>query len=75
MALQLTVFIICAVGILVSTLFNLRLRIGKISISLYWLVPLVCAVILLASGGVDAKSVWAQFTSDDEVNPLKILDN
>ena len=73
MALQLTVFIICAVGILVSTLFNLRLRIGKISISLYWLVPLVCAVILLASGGVDAKSVWAQFTSDDEVNPLKIL--
>ena len=73
MALQLTVFIICAVGILVSTLFNLRLRIGKISISLYWLVPLVCAVILLASGGVDAKSAWAQFTSDDEVNPLKIL--
>lgn len=73
MALQLTVFIICAVGILVSTLFNLRLRIGKISISLYWLVPLVCAVILLASGGVDAKSVWTQFTSDDEVNPLKIL--
>lgn len=73
MTLQLTVFIICAVGILVSTLFNLRLRIGKISISLYWLVPLVCAVILLASGGVDAKPVWAQFTSDDEVNPLKIL--
>lgn len=73
MALQLSVFIICALGILVSTLFNLRLRIGKVGFGLYWLIPLVCAAILLASGGVDAKIVWQSFTSNDEVNPLKIL--
>lgn len=73
MALQLSVFIICALGILVSTLFNLRLRIGKVGFGLYWLIPLVCAAILLASGGVDAKAVWQSFTSNDEVNPLKIL--
>lgn len=73
MAFQLSVFIICALGILLSTLFNLRLRIGKFGLSLYWLIPLVCAIILLAAGGVDAKAVWAQFTSNDEVNPLKIL--
>lgn len=73
MALQLSVFIICTLGILVSTLFNLRLRIGKVGFGLYWLIPLVCAAILLASGGVGAKAVWQSFTSNDEVNPLKIL--
>lgn len=73
MAFSLSMFIICAVGILLSTLFNLRLRIGKIGLSLYWLIPLVIAIILLCFGGVDAKEVWVQFTSDSEVNPLKIL--
>lgn len=73
MAFSLSAFIICALGILLSTLFNLRLRIGKIKISLYWLIPLFIAIILLAFGGVDAKGVWAQFTQDSEVNPLKIL--
>lgn len=73
MAFSLSMFIICAVGILLSTLFNLRLRIGKIGLSLYWLIPLVIAIILLCFGGVDVKEVWKQFTSDSEVNPLKIL--
>lgn len=73
MAFSLSMFIICAVGILLSTLFNLRLRIGKIGLSLYWLIPLVIAIILLCFGGVDAKEVWEQFTIDSEVNPLKIL--
>lgn len=73
MAFSLSMFIICAVGILLSTLFNLRLRIGKIGFSLYWLIPLVIAIILLCFGGVDVKEVWEQFTSDSEVNPLKIL--
>lgn len=73
MAFSLSMFIICAVGILLSTLFNLRLRIGKIGFSLYWLIPLVIAIVLLCFGGVDVKEVWEQFTSDSEVNPLKIL--
>lgn len=73
MAFSLSMFIICAVGILVSTLFNLRLRIGKIGFSLYWLIPLVCAIILLCFDGVDLSNVWVQFTQDSEVNPLKIL--
>lgn len=73
MAFSLAMFIICAVGILLSTLFNLRLRIGKIGLSLYWVIPLLVAIILLCFGGVDASLVWEQFTSDSEVNPLKIL--
>lgn len=73
MAFSLSMFIICAVGILLSTLFNLHLHIGKIEFSLYWLIPLVIVIILLCFGGVDVKEVWEQFTSDSEVNPLKIL--
>lgn len=62
-----------APGIFASTLFDLKIRIGKIGISLYWVFPLIVAIVLLAAGGVDAKIVWQEFTSNTAMNPLKIL--
>lgn len=66
-------FVLASIGILVSTLFDLNVKLGKVKIGLYWVIPLVIAVILLLAKGVDASAVWAQFTSKDAMNPLKIL--
>lgn len=66
-------FVLASIGILVSTLFDLNIKLGKVKIGLYWVIPLVIAVILLLAKGVDASAVWAQFTSKDAMNPLKIL--
>ena len=66
-------FVLASIGILVSTLFDLNVKLGKVKIGLYWVIPLVIAVILLLAKGVDASAVWTQFTSKDAMNPLKIL--
>lgn len=73
MALSISMFVLASIGILVSTLFDLNVKLGKVKIGLYWVIPLVIAVILLLAKGVDASAVWAQFTSKDAMNPLKIL--
>lgn len=43
------------------------------SISIYWIVPLVGAVIMIASNFVDIPTIVQEFTSDNAINPLKIL--
>lgn len=73
MALSISMFVLASIGILISTLFDLNVKLGKVKIGLYWVIPLVIAVILLFAKGVDASAVWAQFTSKDAMNPLKIL--
>lgn len=73
MALAVSMFALASAGIFASTLFDLKIRIGKIGISLYWVFPLIVAIVLLAAGGVDAKIVWQEFTSNTAMNPLKIL--
>ena len=62
----------CAVMIL-SVLFFPRIRLGKISVGTYWIVTLVGAVILLASGQADIKTVGEALTANTAINPLKIL--
>lgn len=68
--------IICAVTCLImilSVLFFPRIRLGKISMSTFWIVTLAGALILMACGQVDFDALGSALASDTAVNPLKIL--
>ena len=48
------------------------LKIGKLSFQTFWVVTLIGAIVVLATGQVDFSSLWSSLTSG-EMNPLKIL--
>ncbi len=73
---MLTTVLICAATCLLmlgGVLFLPRLRLGKITVSTYWLAALLGAVVLLACGCVDLTSLGRSLVADTAVNPLKIL--
>ena len=49
------------------------IRIKGYKIGTYWIISLVGAIILLATSLAPINEVWAQLTSDNAVNPIKIL--
>ena len=61
------------ISVVVSILFFPKIKIGKISISTYWIISLTGAVILLATSLAPIKEVWAQLTSNSAINPIKII--
>ena len=50
-----------------------KLRIGRLRISSFWVVTLIGAAVLLASGQVSPAAVGRALIADTAVNPLKIL--
>ncbi len=48
-------------------------RIKKFNIGLYWVICLLGASLLIATGCIDFKSIWAGITANTSVNPIKIL--
>ncbi len=70
-----TIIIACTTFLLVilSILFFPHVRIGKIRLSTYWMIALFGAIILLSVGYAPIKEVWNQLTSNNSINPLKIL--
>ena len=54
-------------------LFKPKIKVGKISIGTYWLVTLAGAAVLLAAGLVGFGELWQGLTSNEAINPLKIL--
>lgn len=67
-----TSLIIC-VSLMAVAFFKPSVKIKNKNISIYWLVPLAGAAVMIATGHADIKTVIAEFTSDTAVNPLKIL--
>lgn len=61
------------ISVTLSILFFPKIKVGKLQISSYWLIALLGAVILLASLLAPIKEVWSQLTSDNSINPLKII--
>lgn len=49
------------------------LRIKGYKIGTYWIISLIGAIILLATSLAPINEVWTQLTSDNAVNPIKIL--
>lgn len=56
-----------------SILFFPKIKLGKFSISTYWLVTLSGAAVLLLSGQGDAAEVGKALIANTAINPLKIL--
>lgn len=48
-------------------------NIGKTSVSIFWIVPFMGAIIMLLTKNVSINEIINEFTSDSAVNPLKIL--
>jgi len=62
----------CLLMILSILLFP-RLKIGKTEIDTYWIVVLVGAIVVIASGQIELSEIGRRFTENTAVNPLKIL--
>lgn len=68
--------IVCATCLLMilSILFFPKLKLGKkFSVDTYWLVVLVGAIVIIASGQIDLGTLGKRLTENTAVNPLKIL--
>lgn len=61
------------ISVTLSILFFPKIRIGKIQLSTYWIISLFGAVILLASQFAPIGEVFSQLTSNNSINPLKII--
>lgn len=73
MVLTLLVSIITILLFILSSLFLPSLKIKKITISTFWIIPLLGAIILLATSQAPIEEVLASFTSSSAVNPIKVL--
>lgn len=50
------------------------IRIGRVTFRIqYWMMPMLGALLLIASGHLPVDSVWVGLTSSGSINPLKIL--
>ena len=61
------------VSVTLSILFFPKIKIGKVSISTYWVIALTGAIILLATGLAPIKETFSQLTANTSINPLKII--
>ena len=61
------------ISVTLSILFFPKIKIGKFSISTYWLIALTGAIILLATGLAPIKEVWSELTNNTTINPIKII--
>ena len=56
-----------------AILFFPQIKLGKISLDTYWIVVLVGAGVMIASGQINLSSLWGALTDSSAINPLKIL--
>lgn len=73
MALSISMLCLSCFSVVTATAFNAKARIGKFRIHFYWVVPMVCAIILVATSQVPWRQVAEQFFGDSDMNPLKTL--
>ncbi|MDD3207353.1 MAG: ArsB/NhaD family transporter [Bacilli bacterium] len=56
-----------------ASLFKPDIKVRKLSINTYWLIPLIGASFLLASGLISFPEIFSGLTANSAINPLKIL--
>lgn len=61
------------ISVTLSILFFPKIKIGRFSISTYWLIALTGAIVLLATGLAPIKEVFTELTSNTAINPIKII--
>ena len=65
--------VLTCILVILSILFFPKIRIGKISLDVYWIITLIGAITLIAFSFVPIKEVGKQLTSNASINPIKIL--
>lgn len=60
-------------SVTLSILFFPKIKIGKITLSTYWIIALIGAMILLCAQLAPIKEIFKQLTSNSSINPLKII--
>ena len=73
MTLSIIISTATCVAMIVAVLFYPKINIGRISLSSYWVVTLVGAILLLSTGAVELQGVISALLADTAINPLKIL--
>ena len=56
-----------------ASLFKPDLKIKKLSINTYWIIPLLGALVLLIAGLISLPEIYVGLSADTAINPLKIL--
>jgi len=72
-AVSLIILCVTCALIVLSVLFFPAIKIGRFSVSLYWVISLAGAAATLISGSVTLGEVWAGLTASSAMNPIKIL--
>lgn len=73
---MITTIVISAITVLLmalTVLFKPYIKVGKVKLGLYWIVCLIGALTLIATGSISLTSVFNGITANTSVNPLKIL--
>lgn len=73
MIATLIIAILTFLGVTISILVFPHLKIGKVHLDTFWMLPLLAAIILLATSLAPIKEVFNALTSDSSINPIKIL--
>lgn len=72
-AIPLIILCVTCALIILSVLFFPAVKLGRFSLSLYWVIALLGAAVALAFGGVSFGEAWAGLTASSAMNPVKIL--
>lgn len=73
MVATIVISVLAFVGVIASIIFIPHFKIRKVTIDTYWILPLLAAIILLATSLAPFNEVISSLTSDTSINPLKIL--
>ena len=73
MILSITISAATCLAMILAVLFYPKINVGRVSLGSYWVVTLLGAILLLATGAVDVRVVADALFADTAINPLKIL--
>ena len=65
--------IITCIGLILGVLIYPKIKIKKIHLNSYWVVALIGAILLIITGLVSFKEIFATLFSNSSMNPIKIL--
>ena len=73
MELTIAISAVTCLLMVLAVLFFPKLKLGKLSVSSYWVMTLAGAAALLLTGQVDFSTVSSALLADTAINPIKIL--
>jgi len=73
MLLTVIISALTCIAMVLSVLFFPKIQLGKRSVSSYWVVTLLGALVLILTNCVEFSALWEAMLADTAINPIKIL--